>query len=336
MEKKKLLLGVLLGALVVSSLYASARGVFAQVAVFVTSVTATPSTPLVRSPVSIRVNGSGTLAVGCLLTVTFGDGNFKNFGPGTTLPLTTVYSYTVAGDAEPSATVAGGSCPFSTATTNISVRTAPTAPFSLRRVEVRFENGRGEITVGRDQPGLKAFADVLFNGTGLFTAAWEVDGRTLAIIHEYLTFGSRKVFVSPEMPPFPTFEPGLHTVTFRVINPLPTFIIPSLNYYVEAKPAGPSRIELMSPSDKAKLPEPQASFRWRGLTGIVSYRVEIFAEGKKEPVFQALTRETSYVMPDLYYRLFAAGSTYRWQTKGLDEKGAEIAESEARGFVWQP
>lgn len=335
MEKRKLLPGMLLAALVVSSLCVSARGVFAQVAV-VTSITVTPTTALVRSPVTIRVNGSGTVVAGCLLTVTFGDGSFRNFGPGTTLPLTTVHSYTVAGDAEPSATVAGGPCAFTAASTSISIRTAPTAPFSLRRVEVRFENGRGEVTVARDQRGLKAFADILFNGTGLLTAAWEVDGRTLAIIHEYLTFGSRKVFVSPEVPPLPTFEPGLHTVTFRVISPPPSFTIPSINYYVQAKPAGPERIELMSPSDKAKLPEPQASFRWKGLTGIASYRVEIFAEGKKEPVFQALTRETSYVMPELYHRQFATGTTYRWQTKGLDEKGAEIAESEARGFVWQP
>jgi hypothetical protein len=69
---------------------------------------------------------------------------------------------------------------------------------------------------------------------------------------------------------------------------------------------------------------------------VASYRVEIFAEGKKEPVFMALTRETSYAIPELYNKRFTPGSKYTWRALGLDKQGAEVAESEAREFIWQP
>ena len=327
--------GYVIGALIFLAVACGAPEVGAQLAV-VTSVTATPSTALARSPVTIRVNGSGTVGVGCALTVLFDDGGSRIFGTGTTLPLSIVHSYTRAGDFEPNATVSGGLCPFSTGSTAVRVRTETTAPFSLRRVELRFDNGRGEITVPKDYRGLKVYADILFNGSGLLTAAWEVDGRTLVVINENLAFGSRKIFSNPDIPPFPTFEPGLHTIRFRVISPAPSFTIPTVNYYVEGRPAGPANIELVSPDVGAPLVGRPANFRWKGVPGVVSYRVEIFTEGKKEPVFIALTRETSYVMPELYHKRFTTGSKYTWRALGLDKQGAEVAESEMRTFIWQP
>ncbi len=301
------------------------------------SIIAMPSPALVGAPVTVTVTNS---AVGCNATIIFGDGTSAVI----TLPpfssRTVTHSYRRAGFFTLSAS--GGGCGGAPVGTSLTVNTITTAPFSLTRVELRFENGRGEITVPKDYQGLKVFADVLFTGSGLLTAAWEVDGRTLSIIHEYLTFGSRKVLTTPDLPPLPTFEPGLHTVRFgqigigdpslRTTSPGPD---PIAYYYVEARSAVPLRIDLLSPTDGATRPEFPVTFRWREIQGVASYRIEIFAEGKIEPIFAALSRKPSYTLPEIYHRRFTAGSRYAWQVKGLDQKASEVAKSEVGQFTWQ-
>ena len=294
-----------------------------------TAVIVTPSPAIARSPVTITVSGAPTGS--CTVTVTFGDGSSRTVT--TAVPFALKHTYTKTGTFTVAAFAPNcAGAPVAALTVN----TETTGPFALRRLELRFANGRGEITVPRDSPKLKAYADILFNGSGLLTAAWEVDGRTLAIIHEYLTFGSRKVIESPDTPEFPTFEPGLHRITFRVISPVPGFTVPTINYYVEGRPAAPAPIELISPPDGTTLPQSPVAFRWKPTSQAASYQVEIYEEGKKEPIFKALTREPTYTLPEHNTQIFAIGRGYSWQVKGLDKDGNQIAQSETRRFTWQP
>jgi hypothetical protein len=294
----------------------------------ITSVTVVPSPAVVRTPVTIFVAGVGTA---CLVVMNFGDGTTRTFTSN--LPFTQKHSYTKTGTF--TVTAFSANCGGGVVATLLTVNTQTTGPFALQRLELRFANGRGEITVPRDTRKLKAFADIVYVGSGILTAAWEVDGRTLAIIHETLTFGARKVIESPDAPEFPTFEPGLHRVTLRIISPTTDFIVPTINYYVEAR-SGAAPLELISPADNATLPESPVAFRWKPLAGVASYQVEIYEDGKKEPLFKALTRDSSYTLPEINEKIFTVGRRYSWQVRGLDQNGKEIAASEVRRFDWQP
>jgi hypothetical protein len=200
-------------------------------------------------------------------------------------------------------------------------------------VELRFDNGRGEITVQKDARDLVASADILFNGTGLLIAAWEVDGRTLAVVQEFLTFGSRAVVATPGVPPLPTFEPGRHELTLKVLQPATTFAIPTVSYYVEGASA-PGRIALDAPLDGASTPTRPVTFAWQAFSGVASYRLEIFEDGRRDAVFTASTRDTTYAVPRAYEQRFAAQTRYTWHVTALDEDGRIVAVSPERRLTW--
>jgi len=235
--------------------------------------------------------------------------------------------------------------------TAVPMRVVPSAvgPFSLRRVELRFDNGRGEITVPKNFEKLKALALVEFNGSGLLEATWEVDGRTLLIIREFLTFGSLATFTTPDNPPLPTFEPGVHRVAFRITSPPATFEIPTITYFVTAAAVPSETIELIAPADRSRLPHSPVTFEWKGVSGVVQYQIEITPvpdrpresgdRGEEDgglPVFSALATASRYTMPAAYERNFVIGKRYRWQVKGLDVGGNVVAVSGSRTFTWVP
>ncbi|MBI4381330.1 MAG: S8 family serine peptidase [candidate division NC10 bacterium] len=223
-----------------------------------------------------------------------------------------------------------------TATVPMRVVSSAVGPFSLRRVELRFENGRGEITIPKNFEKLKAIAIVEFNGSGLLEAAWEVDGRTLAIIREFLTFGSLVTITTPAIPPLPSFEPGLHRVAFRITSPPATFEIPTITYFVTAATAPSETIELIAPADRARLPQSPVTFEWKGVSGVVQYQIEITEDEGAAPVFSALATASPYRMPAVYERNFVTGKRYRWQVRGLDVAGNVVAFSKSRTFTWAP
>jgi hypothetical protein len=221
-----------------------------------------------------------------------------------------------------------------TAVAPMRVVSSAVGPFSLRRVELRFENGRGEITVPKNFEKLKAIAIVEFNGSGLLEAEWEVDGRTLAIIREFLTFGSQATLVTPEIPPLPTFEPGLHQIGFRITTPPATFEIPTIGYFVIAAAPPPVSIALIAQAEGTRLSKSPVTFEWKGVPGVTQYRIEIAEVGGEATVFSALATASPYTMPTVYERRFVIGKRYRWQVKGLDVEGNVVAVSLVRTFTW--
>ena len=223
-----------------------------------------------------------------------------------------------------------------TAAVPMRVVSSAVGPFSLRRVELTFENGRGEITIPKDFEKLKAIANVEFNGSGLLEATWEVDGRTLTIIREFLTFGSLVTITTPAIPPLPTFEPGLHRVAFRIISPPATFEIPTITYFVTTATAPSETIELIAPTDRTRLPQSPVTFEWKDVSGMAQYRIEITEEDETVPVFSALATASPYRMPAVYERNFVTGKRYRWQVKGLDIAANVVAFSKSRTFTWAP
>lgn len=114
-------------------------------------------------------------------------------------------------------------------------RAAAHSAFALSRVELMFQNGRGDITIPLRYPDLRVYAILRFTGTGILRATWKVDGRIVATVLEPVLFGEVLMFVMPRTPPLPTFEPGLHRVTLDVAEPRPAFKLPEITYFVTAE-----------------------------------------------------------------------------------------------------
>ncbi len=104
-------------------------------------------------------------------------------------------------------------------------------PLELSRVELSFAGGLGEATVSQGEQ-LAATALLRFDGNGQFRATWVVDGRVLGAVSFPVTFGSTVRLRTGAAVVLPTFEPGPHRVTLRVIEPALAFAVPSISYFV--------------------------------------------------------------------------------------------------------
>lgn len=106
-----------------------------------------------------------------------------------------------------------------------------TGPLALRRIELQFPNQRGEITVPLHSR-LAARATIQFDGNGLFRAAWVVDGRVIETVSLTVTFGDTLTMDTAPSTVLPTLEPGPHDLTLRIEQPLPSFTVPVIRYWV--------------------------------------------------------------------------------------------------------
>ncbi len=106
-----------------------------------------------------------------------------------------------------------------------------TGPLKMTRIELNFSNHRGDITVPMHSKILP-YAIIRFDGNGSFQAVWEVDGRALETIAVNVAFGKTLTLHTGPGTTFPTFEPGPHSLTLKVKQPIPKFKIPVIQYFV--------------------------------------------------------------------------------------------------------
>jgi hypothetical protein len=216
-----------------------------------------------------------------------------------------------------------------TAQTELIVGTEMTAEFSINRLQLYFENQRAEITVDRNQPGLKAFADIRYSGSGLLNGYWEVDGRILEYVNQHLVYGTTLTLATPDVPSLPTFAPGTHLVRFVITSPSPDIPIPQAIYFVTAKESGEVRtIDLTLPEDQSELPYAPVLFEWKPVKWADTYLIVFKGNSDEKPVFSAYTRESVYRLPELILEsLFVRDKVYYWQVKGYDADGNILGES---------
>lgn len=108
---------------------------------------------------------------------------------------------------------------------------ATTGPLRINRVELNFQNDRGEITVPMNSK-LRAYAVIRFDGNGLFRASWVVDGRAIEEVSIVITYGNTLTLWTAPGTVLPTFEPGPHTLTLQIKQPRPVFRVPVIRYFV--------------------------------------------------------------------------------------------------------
>ncbi|MFB3884115.1 MAG: S8 family serine peptidase [Thermodesulfobacteriota bacterium] len=211
----------------------------------------------------------------------------------------------------------------------ITLTSEAAAEFKITRLQLYFENGRAEITVKRNQPHLKAYADIRFVGSGFLRGYWEVDGRILSYVNMNLVYGRSVTLESPEVPFLPTFETGTHIVKFVVTNPSDALPMPEAIYFVTAEEFRTIfSIRLISPKDRSELDYTPPTFQWEGKEKTVTYLIEFLEEEGGKPIFSAYTRKFDYSLPtSVLNNIFSSGKSYLWRVKGFDAENNIVGES---------
>ncbi|MEW6374316.1 MAG: hypothetical protein AB1502_00810, partial [Thermodesulfobacteriota bacterium] len=224
-----------------------------------------------------------------------------------------------------------------TATVQVSVTGEATAEFSITRLQLYFENHRAEITVKRNQPALKAYADIRFVGSGLLRGYWEVDGRILSHVITHLVYGRSITLESPEIPPLPTFITGTHIVRFIITNPIHTVTPPEAIYFVTAEEFRERLpIRLVYPKDKSEMDYSPITFKWEERERKSVYLVEFLEEGDEKPIFSAYAKALEYTLPEPVLKgIFTPGKKYSWRVKGFDADNNIVGESALFQFTFK-
>ena len=231
----------------------------------------------------------------------------------------------------------------STVEVSLRIVPAPAGQFGLTGLSLEFNQpapgdaprptSGGRITVPRNTRGLRAAATVTYNGQGLLRGRWVVDGQPVGLVNRQLTAGRREaVIASPTVPALPTYATGLHTVRFEILEPEPTFEIPSLLYFVTATDAVPQweSLELSAPPARAHLALDAAdrpAFSWQPIPERAIYLFRIVALDPeavtipltgldtRTPVLSARTAGSSYTLSPFDLDRLATNMPYAWQVR---------------------
>ena len=212
----------------------------------------------------------------------------------------------------------------------ITVTSEAAAEFNITRLQLYFENHRAEITVKRNQPTLKAFADIRFTGSGLFRGYWEVDGnRFSADVVQHLVYGRSVTIESPDIPALPTFVTGTHILKFVITSPSLDLPLPEAIYFVTAEEFREIfSITLISPKNKSEMDYSPPPFKWEGGDQTVTYLIEFLEEGGEKPIFSAYSKRFDYSLPmPVLNNIFSPGKSYLWRVKGFDTENNVVGES---------
>ncbi len=111
----------------------------------------------------------------------------------------------------------------------------PRSHFQIYFIQLRFEDGKPYRVVPKDYGGLIAYADIKYEGTGILMAQWLVDGLPFKTVSMIMPFARQTTIDSGSIPTLPTYVPGIHEVTLRIIQPPLEFSLPVLRYFVSVE-----------------------------------------------------------------------------------------------------
>jgi len=210
--------------------------------------------------------------------------------------------------------------------------------FSLKRIELYFDGTQrqNEMMVQRNHPGLTAYADIYYNGSGMLSGYWEVDGLIIERVNGFVPAGGKVTLATSNVQDLPTFDPGYHIVKFRVISPATSFEVPEMVYWVKGTEAPVKQsLTLIKPADGAGI-STDALFEWEKREKASVYLISFFKAGEKEVCFSAMTRDASYrIPPSVLAEYLCPGDKYLWSVKGFDKGNNTIAESGLRSFFFK-
>lgn len=109
---------------------------------------------------------------------------------------------------------------------------ATTGALSIRSIELKFQNGVGDITLPPNTPP-QPEAIIQFDGNGLFQAYWQVDKQDIEPVSVNVTFGKTLKLRFLNVSQIATFPPGQHHVTLRIVNPQTNLAPPIITYFIQ-------------------------------------------------------------------------------------------------------
>lgn len=216
---------------------------------------------------------------------------------------------------------------------------------AVEHIELYFDSGSARTAVARNRHDLKLHARLRYRGTGLLRAVWEVDGRRHAYVTEYLNYGDSVTLSTPEAPELPTFSPGPHRVSLRVLEPATSTAPPVAFYFVDSASAAQPPPTPLGPADDSTLGDDATEFRWSSGAPDTQYRVDFFsadpsAPGAPAPLFSAYTNAPEYTLTSgAVANFFVPGQTYWWQVAAVEVKTGKtgaVAATAGRVKVPEP
>ena len=105
--------------------------------------------------------------------------------------------------------------------------------FAISRIELKFSSGRTDMTVKRGEL-LQAMAEISFTGQGILRGAWLIDQQIEEQVNINLDHGSH-LTVSLKHPfDSATLTPGYHHLSLQLQQPVTSFRLPKLTFFVVA------------------------------------------------------------------------------------------------------
>jgi len=199
-------------------------------------IQALPASPVLGRPVTLTALNFFTSDI----RWDFGDGQTLAGGPSV------VHTFQAEGSYPVRAWDWGGvHGPPATLNLVVSDVSGPRAAFQISFLQLRFDDGKSYKVVPRDFRGLMAYADIKYEGTGVFRARWLVDDAPFRVTTRAMPFAEDMTLDSsgglpgqaPGLPGFPANLPGMHEVSLEIIEPAADFIIPVIRYFVSADEA---------------------------------------------------------------------------------------------------
>jgi hypothetical protein len=207
--------------------------------------------------------------------------------------------------------------------------------FSLKRIEIYFDitQKQNEVMVSRNYQGLKAYADIYYDGSGILNGYWQVDGLIIERVNRVVPPGGKVTLATPSVPDLPTFDPGYHMVKFIVTNPAASFEVPEMVYWVKGTAEPTKRaLALIKPKNDITIPT-NFLFEWKKMDKATVYLISFARAEDNKVCFSALTRDTSYrIPPSVLADYLCPGEKYVWAVKGYDRGKNVIAESGFQSF----
>lgn len=157
---------------------------------------------------------------------------------------TETHSYTSPGTYTVTASDLISETNFTTTVRVSTEATGPRATFQIYFVQLRFDDGKSYKIVPKDFSPLNVYADIKYEGTGIFRAQWILDGAPLGIVTRAMPFARQITIDTSDIISLPTITPGIHEVSLRVTDPPTENPIPAIRYFVALEKPEIKRVDL--------------------------------------------------------------------------------------------
>jgi PKD repeat protein len=207
----------------------------------------------------------------------------------------------------------------------------------LLLAELTLDNGKVYKVIPKNSKAIKGILRMKMRGTGIVSGNWIVDDRPLEFFSHTAHQGQIVDITTSPIPGLPVQEPGLHTLTVRLLRPSDGNVtFPILKYFVQPYE---NLIVPIAPLDsylakEAEIPE----FSWQKANDASYYQIAFSSSllsmlENNPPLNWIETKEQCHMTPDaVAWNALARNRWIYWKVRGVDALGNPVAESPMQQF----